>query len=304
MSRTNLTIPPDAAGQRLDRWLKGLYPTLGFVMIQKWCRTGQLRLDGKRVKGKEKLMAGQVLRLPPQAKMSQARAADMQRVSRSEEDRVRGWILYEDEAVLAICKPAGLPSQAGTGHTKSADRLVKAALQVPARLTHRLDKATSGVLLFAKTRAGAEHITRQFKERQVKKTYWAVLAGCLKPPRGTINVPLQRRGVKSLPDAAGQEAVTAYEVVDAPWPGHISVIAQPQTGRMHQLRAHFSHMAAPIAGDTLYGWSPDPQYPIPLRQQGRIFLHARALAFTHPESGQEVMVEAPAPVDFPEFNFN
>ncbi|MDD9911982.1 MAG: RluA family pseudouridine synthase [Alphaproteobacteria bacterium] len=303
-----LIIPQDADGQRLDRWLLARYPQFRFGDIQKWCRTGQIRLDSKRVKGNERLKAEQKLRVPPQLAYADEKETSIPTLSATQRKNIESWILYEDDELVAINKPAGLPVQAGTGHERSADRLLLAYYEerFTPRLTHRLDKVTSGVLLFAKTRQSAEYITRQFKHREAKKTYMAIVEGAMlrpeggqhMPPMGAITDPLLRVGNRSVIDKQeGQEAVTQYEVLDSPASGCSFMKLQPKTGRMHQLRAHLAYVGVPIVGDDAYGWAGE----LLEEWQGlgkNIMLHAAELTVTHPTTNESITFTAPLPAYF------
>lgn len=210
-------------------------------------------------------------------------------------------ILFEDESLLAISKPAGLPVHPGAGHERDtlvdllkAKKIKLAGMSDPSRagLVHRLDKDTSGLLLIAKTASAAEHLMLQFAERKIHKEYRAVIRGRM--PRRTLQIvgsigrsPDHRKKFSIQP--GGRDAVTAIEsLVEAPMASLIRVV--PKTGRTHQIRVHLRHAGFPIVGDTVYG----------ARVQGvqRMLLHSYKMIFTHPTKGAKLQVIAPLPKDF------
>ena len=311
MVRTNpYIVPAGEDGQRLERWLKKEFPHAKFGEIQRWCRTGQIRLDGKRVKASARMAEGQALRLPPFLLNHDADTSHIPTLTAKEIERIKSQIVYEDDAFIAYNKPAGLAAQAGTGNHRSVDRMLTAyAQQVmekdpwTPRLIHRLDKGTSGLLLIGKTRAAAEALATQFKKRETQKIYWAILHGQLPELEGEIEAPLFKdkelqKVVLNHPQ--GQHALTRFTVMDAPEPGFLGVEASPVTGRMHQLRAHFAAAGAPIVGDDKYGWEGDTPESVKFPAHA-LLLHAREITMKHPITGKELTLKAPAPDYFPQF---
>ena len=288
----------DAAedGVRLDRWFRRRWPHLSHVQIQKLARTGQIRVDGARAKAETRLTAGAQVRVPPLPDAPPRTGAD----DLSDRDRafVRGLVLYEDDEVLALNKPAGLAVQGGTKTSRHVDRLLAAwgeGSERP-RLVHRLDRDTSGVLVLGKTPAAAARLAGAFAKRRAQKTYWALVAGLPKPGEGVLELPLAKQGVGDremmVPaepkdpraEPAETEFVTLSRAADkVAWMG-----LWPHTGRTHQLRAHMLAMGHPILGDTKYRTEASASLSGELKLQ----LHARRLVLAHPSRGQLVL-EAP-----------
>ena len=182
-------------GVRLDRWFKRRWPHLNHVQIQKLARSGQIRVDGGRVKPETRLSAGAQVRVPPLPDAGPPR--DKGQLDGREIAFARSLVLYEDEEVLALNKPAGLAVQGGTKTTKHVDRLLSAwgeGLERP-RLVHRLDRDTSGVLVLGKSPAAAAKLAGAFAKRRAQKTYWALVAGLPKPGEGVLELPLVKQGV-------------------------------------------------------------------------------------------------------------
>jgi tRNA pseudouridine32 synthase/23S rRNA pseudouridine746 synthase len=217
---------------------------------------------------------------------------------------VRSLVIHEDPHLIAFDKPAGLSSQGGRIAALTLDDLLAAFARSNGkrpRLVHRLDRDTSGVILAAKTKPAAAFLGKALMGRRVKKTYLAIVApGAPSPPQGRIEAPLRReaigREVRMRPCEAdhpdAEDAVSAYRTL-ASSPDSALVELRPQTGRMHQLRAHMALIGRPIAGDVRYGGA--------LRLGGlavpRLMLHAAALEFPHPEGGAK-RLEAQPPEDF------
>lgn len=220
---------------------------------------------------------------------------------------VRSLVIYEDEVVLALNKPAGLSSQGGRGQVHTLDELLWAFARKSGnrpRLIHRLDRDTSGVILTAKTQPAAGFLGKALMARRgFQKTYLALVApGAPDPKGGTIAAPLRRVEVGReaymqicAPEAEGaQAALTRYRTL-AQGEGAALVELSPDSGRMHQLRVHLAHLGRPILGDARYGGALSLLgAPVP-----RLMLHAFALGFPHPE-GRKVRIEAAAPPDFVE----
>ena len=217
---------------------------------------------------------------------------------------VRSLVLYEDDQVIALNKPAGLSSQGGRIATHTLDELLWAFARSSGnrpRLVHRLDRDTSGVLLTARTKPAAGFLGKALMAKRFRKTYLAIVApGAPQPKGGVIDTPLRRemQGREAYmrpcapdhPDA--ETAVTRYRTLAA-GPEAALVELSPDTGRMHQLRVHMASMGRPIAGDVRYGGSLTlAGHPAP-----RLMLHAAALSFPHPDGGTR-RVEAPPPGDF------
>lgn len=283
-------------GVRLDRWFKRRWPHLNHIQIQKMLRSGQIRVDGSRAKADTRLAAGMQVRVPP---LPDAPApGEKPAISERDAAYARSLVLYEDEEVLALNKPAGLAVQGGTKTVKHIDRLLSAwgeGLERP-RLVHRLDRDTSGVLLLGKTPAAAAKLSGAFARRKAQKTYWAIVIGNPKPSEGVIDIPLIKKGVgdremvvpadpKELgADPAETEFVTLSRAARrAAW-----LALRPHTGRTHQLRAHMRAVGHPILGDPKYGDEASAELSAGLGLQ----LHARRIAVPHPSAGM-LIIEAP-----------
>jgi 23S rRNA pseudouridine955/2504/2580 synthase len=288
---------------RVDRFLEARFAGLSFSHIQRVIRKGQLRVNGRRVDGKDRLQAGQAVRIPP-LKLDQPKP----RTAGSEADeKTRAFLasitLYEDDDMLVLNKPMGLAVQGGSGMTRHLDGMLEVLRdregQRP-RLVHRLDKDTAGCLLVAKTRFAAAALAKTFRSRSARKIYWALVAGVPRPRQGRISTFLakEERDEESFMRIAqhGEEgaahAVTFYAVVDTAGSKLAWLSLKPVTGRTHQLRAHMAHIGHPIVGDPKYF---DIQnWELPGGLQNRLHLLARRIAVPHPRGGT-VDVTAPLP---------
>jgi 23S rRNA pseudouridine955/2504/2580 synthase len=283
-------------GVRLDRWFKRRWPHLNHIQIQKLARSGQIRVDGARAKPEQRLAAGSQVRVPP---LPDAPDPD-ERKAISERDArfARSLVLYEDEEVLALNKPAGLAVQGGTKTSHHIDRLLSAwgeGLERP-RLVHRLDRDTSGVLILGKTPGAAARLSGAFAKRRAQKTYWAIVAGNPKPSEGVIELHLAKKGVGDrelvVPtdpkDPRGDPAETEYVTISRAAHRAAWMALRPHTGRTHQLRAHMKAIGHPILGDPKYGDDKSAELSPGLKLQ----LHARRVTLPHPSAGM-ISVEAP-----------
>jgi 23S rRNA pseudouridine955/2504/2580 synthase len=283
-------------GVRLDRFFKRRWPHLNHIQLAKLIRSGQVRVDGGRAKADTRLAAGSQIRVPPLPDAPEP--GDRPDLSERDVAYVKSLVLYEDEEVLALNKPAGLAVQGGTKTTKHVDRLLSAwgeGMDRP-RLTHRLDRDTSGVLVLGKSPAAAARLSGAFAKRRAEKIYWAVVSGEPKPAQGTIEMPLVKSGVGDRelvrpadPKEFGAEpAETDYLTVSRAGHRATWLALRPLTGRTHQLRAHMKAIGHPILGDPKYGDDASAALSGGLKLQ----LHARRLSLPHPSSGQ-LILEAP-----------
>jgi 23S rRNA pseudouridine955/2504/2580 synthase len=297
-----ITIADEDADQRLDRWFKKRFPELGHGRLEKLLRTGQIRLDGKRAKSGDRLEAGQVLRVPPIAASEAGATVRMPQprpVSERDSKTLQAAVLYKDQDVLVIDKPAGLAVQGGTGLDKNLDAMLD-ALQFDAaerpRLVHRLDKDTSGVLVLARSGKAAQALAEAFRHKSARKLYWAVVVGVPKLDRGVIDAPLAKQagghGERvGIDEDEGKRAVTRYAVVEHAAQRAAWLALLPETGRTHQLRAHCVVLGTPILGDGKYGGA--GAYLAREALPRKLHLHARSIRIPHPRSG---WIEATAPL--------
>jgi 23S rRNA pseudouridine955/2504/2580 synthase len=296
-----VTVSADEAGMRVDRFLEAKFPGLSFSHIHRVIRKGELRVNGKRVDGKDRLEAGQAVRIPPM-KLATPKPEPTEGDAKTLAF-LKSITLYEDADVLVLNKPMGLAVQGGSGTTRHVDGMLDemrdASGQRP-RLVHRLDKDTAGCLLVAKTRFAASSLAKVFRSREARKIYWALVAGVPKPHQGRISTFLakEEREDESVMRIArhGEEgashAVTYYAVVETSAQQLAWVSLKPVTGRTHQLRAHLAHIEHPIVGDPKYFNKENWQLPGGI--QNRLHLLARRIAVPHPRGGV-IDVTAPLP---------
>jgi len=297
-------VEKDEAGMRLDRWFKLHYPGLGFGHLQKLLRSGQVRVDGKRVESAFRVAAGQSVRVPP---LSQGGAAPPQTPATlrqsADRDVLEANLLHEDEHVLVFNKPAGLAVQGGSGLTRHVDGMLEAWKDRHGRkprLVHRLDRETAGVLVVARTRTAAAALAKSFAERETLKLYWALLAGVPRPATGRISTYLargegpesERMRVARHGERGADHAVSLYAVADQMGQKLAWTVLRPLTGRTHQLRAHAAHIGHPIVGDDKY--FDVENWELPGGIQNRLHLLARRLVIPHPDGGR-LDVSAPLP---------
>jgi 23S rRNA pseudouridine955/2504/2580 synthase len=298
-------VSTDETEIRLDRWFRRHFPGQSQGAIQKLCRTGQIRVDGRRADAATRLVAGQAVRIPPltgvrtpklEPAIDPYAARDLQRL-----------VIYRDDHVIVLNKPHGMPVQGGPGITHHLDGLLDALRYGSPdrpRLVHRLDRDTSGLLLLARTPGTAAKLAASFRSRAVEKTYWAIVARRPVPSEGRIDLPLRRisgpRGERTEPaerdDKDAARAISDYRTLDHAGQKLAWLELQPLTGRTHQLRVHCVAIDAPILGDVKYA-RPDQNNAFSATVEGlpgELHLHARALRLPHPAGGT-LLVEADLP---------
>lgn len=300
-----LTVEPDEAGMRIDRFLTARFPLLPFTRVQSIVRKGELRVDGKRAKPNDRLEPGMSVRVPP-LRLDQP-SERPRNPAREQDDAefLRSLILYEDADMMILNKPFGLAVQGGSGTVRHVDGLL-AALTGPdgqkPRLVHRLDKDTAGCLIIAKTRLAASTLAKSFRSRAARKIYWALTAGVPRVRQGRVSTYLAkeeptdadaRMRVAKHGDEGASHALTYYAMVDQAAQKLSWLSFKPVTGRTHQLRAHAAHIGHPIVGDPKY-FSVE-NWELPGGIQNRLHLLARRIVIPHPRTGKPVDVSAPLP---------
>ncbi len=296
----HLLVETDEAGLRLDRWFKRRLPEVGHGQLQKWLRTGQVRLDGARAQAGTRVEAGQTVRIPPKGKPAEKKAKPPQTVTAAEASDLRDRVLHRDSLVLVIDKPPGLAVQGGSRIGRHLDGMLDAlrfdAEERP-RLVHRLDKDTSGVLVLGRSASAAARITESFRSKTARKLYWALVVGEPRPESGVIDLPLAKlpgkRGERvTADDDFGKAAVTSYRTVDHAGRRVAWLALEPLTGRTHQLRVHLAALGTPVLNDGKYGGK-DAFLEGEGGKSGRMHLHARAIQVPHPDGG---ILEVTAPL--------
>ncbi|WP_428819010.1 23S rRNA pseudouridine(1911/1915/1917) synthase RluD [Microbulbifer sp. MCCC 1A16149] len=301
----DIEVPAEYAGQRFDQIAADLIPDYSRARLQSWIKGGQLTIDGRSGKPKDKLFGGETLQLraelEPQGEW-QPQPMDLD-------------IVYEDDSLLVVNKPAGLvvhPAAGNPDGTLLNGLLAHCAGQrnIPrAGIVHRLDKDTSGLMVVAKTLQAQADLVNQLKARTVSRQYDAIVLGVLSGG-GTVDAPMGRHRQHRLKmavlgksgDGGGKEAITHYRLQER-FRGHTLVRCQLETGRTHQIRVHMAHIRHPLVGDPLYGGrnklptGADPELVAALQQFPRQALHAAELALIHPQTGEPMHWSAPMPED-------
>lgn len=298
---TTVAVAAADDGIRLDRWFKRHYPGLAHGRLEKLLRTGQVRVDGARAKAADRLNQGQQVRVPPlpATDTTVRTTAPPPRVDARDVADLKKRILFRDDWMIVLDKPAGLAVQGGSGQTKHLDAMLDGLRfdgKERPRLVHRLDRDTSGVLVLARSAAAASKLAEAFRDKTARKLYWAITAGVPKPRHGKIDLALAKiagpGGERMMgDDEDGKRAVSLFRVIDAAPPNAALVGMMPLTGRTHQLRAHCAFLKTPILGDFKYG---GPAADLGDLVDKRLMLHARRLVLPHPKAGTiDVAAELP-----------
>jgi 23S rRNA pseudouridine955/2504/2580 synthase len=291
---SRVTATSEEAGRRLDNFLMTHLKGAPRSLVYRLIRSGEVRVNSRRVQASYRLNQGDEVRLPP-VRLNEG--ASTARPARVRADWIEAAILHEDRDLLVLNKPAGLAVHGGSGISLGAIELLRAVRGEKAwlELAHRLDRDTSGCLLVAKRASSLRALHAEFREGTVDKRYLAVLAGRWPGRARTVDAPLatsHRRGGERhvRVDAEGKPAVTHFVPLER-FPDAVLVEVQLTTGRTHQIRVHAASIGHPVAGDQRYGLADDPV--VRRCALGRLFLHARSLTFHSPSTGEPLTVEAP-----------
>lgn len=296
-------VSEDDGEARIDRWLRRRYPQLTQGQVEKLLRTGQVRVDGARVKAADRVSPGQSVRIPP---LPDAPARPPPgALSRKDEDYIRSLVIHRDDDVIVLNKPPGLAVQGGPKTTRHIDGLLdglKFDAEKKPKLVHRLDRDTSGCLVLARHPRAAAFLGEAFRDRDTDKIYWALVVGSPRPKVGELRSwmrkapgprdadrEMMQRAVQS--DEGAVHAVTQYAVISEAAQRAAWVALRPVTGRTHQLRFHMAEMGHAIAGDPKYKCD----RPTPNDLNHALMLHARAIRLPHPSGGElKVIAKLPA----------
>lgn len=295
-------IAPHESGLRLDKWFKTHYPAIPYSFVAKLMRKGQIRINGKRVDGSDRLHTGDILKLPSKNLLTsfiEESKAVLPPLSQGAQKELKSWVMYEDDDLIVLNKPQGLAVQGGTNTERHVDGMASFLVGEDApkpKLVHRLDKDTSGILILAKTTPMSQYLTKQFRDHTIKKLYVAVALGNWKD-RGEIKAPIQKEminiGEKMVVSQDGDSAKTYYQKLDSVGKDVATLIAfRPLTGRTHQLRVHALFEAGPILGDGKYGGKDSRIDGV--ETSNKMHLHARRIIIPLPY-GKMLDLVAPFP---------
>jgi 23S rRNA pseudouridine1911/1915/1917 synthase len=319
-STQSLTVPNDAAGSRLDQWLVSQLPDVSRVRIQQLIEQEKILLNGKTPKPSMKLRGGEKIIITGEVELPPLKAFA---------EDIPLEVVYEDESIAVINKPAGMSVHAGSGKGEAGNRgtMVNALLhrfnqlseiggELRPGIVHRLDKETSGLVLVAKSDVAHRKLAEQFSRREVKKTYIALVHGWPKMTKGTINAAISRDMIRRArmttrrvsQSRPGREAITHWQItkqIEGAYSKFALLEVRIETGRTHQIRVHLSSIGHPVAGDTLYGapgkilsYGGTGSKPASLE---RNFLHAFAIQFRHPITERLLSFQQPLPAELTDF---
>jgi 23S rRNA pseudouridine1911/1915/1917 synthase len=293
-------VPEELAGMRLDQCLAEIFPDYSRSKLQIWLKDGRVLVDGEQRKGREKLDGGEEIELD----------AEAEQVVEYDAEDIPLDIVYEDDSILIVNKPAGLVVHPAVGnwtgtlvnallnHVPSLDTLPRAGI------VHRIDKDTSGLLMVAKTLQAHNSLVEQLQERSIHREYLALVKGWM-TAGGTVDQPIGRHPVDRKRNAVrrdGKEAVTHYRL-EQRFKRHTLIRVKLETGRTHQIRVHMSHINYPLVGDQTYGGrfqmpaECNPALADALRNFKRQALHATKLGLDHPDTDDYMEWELPMPED-------
>lgn len=298
-----LSVRPEEAGLRLDRWLASRLPQLSRTRLQTLVEAGRVTVAGQPRKAAYRLRAGEQVSVTLTPQKPEALAPE----------RIPLSIVFEDEYLLVVDKPAGMVVHPGAGHSSGtlAAALLAHASSVagvggPRRpgIVHRLDKGSSGLLVVAKHARAYEALVGQFAARRVSRRYVAIVHGTLRRPAGIIEAPIGRRPRDRVrmavrPVGQGKAAITRFTVLDR-FPGFTYLEARLETGRTHQIRVHLAFLGHPVVGDETYRRRSTPRIQGPqltalVQGLNGIALHAQDLGFVHPVTGERLEFTSPLP---------
>ena len=293
------TVDEFSEGQRLDNYLLKHLKGVPKSHVYRVIRKGEVRVNKGRKKAEYKLQLDDVVRIPP------IRVSESGQVEASDnlKQLLTDSVLYEDKGLLIINKPSGLAVHSGSGVTIGVIEALRSMYKDPVELVHRLDRATSGILLIAKKRSVLKNLHEQLSQHQMEKRYTALVKGTWSKKRHTIDAPLYQNSRYTVVDAKGKEAISHFQPLKNFHQQDFEaslVEVLIETGRTHQIRAHAKHAGHPIAGDDKYG---DSRFDAEIKTKGlnRLFLHAHQLTFTNPLTNEIQKVQAPLTQDLQDF---
>jgi len=293
-------IDESSEAQRIDNFLLRLLKGVPKSHVYRILRGGEVRVNKKRVDQTYRLKLGDLLRIPP------IRVAEKHEIEEARIPAVEFPIIYEDDALLAVNKPAGVAVHGGSGVSFGViEQMRRARPQAKfLELVHRLDRETSGVLLLAKKRSALTAMHEIMREGNSDKRYFTLVLGQWKNAKQHVKLPLHKfdtpQGEKRVMVREDGQASHTVFTLQKSWPDYSLLEAQLKTGRTHQIRVHLAHLGFPIAGDDKYG---DFARNKALMKQGlkRMFLHAHSIAFAHPLTGEPMQLNAPLPKELESF---
>lgn len=315
MPTATYPVSPEAAGQRLDAWLAAQLEGVSRSRVQLLLAQGSVSVDGNPAKASLKLRGGEVVEVRGEPAPPPLRAVA---------EAIPLEIIYEDDDLSVVNKPAGMMVHAGSGATDDARNrgtLVNALLhhyrqlssaggELRPGIVHRLDKQTSGLIIIARNDAAHLKLAEMFSRRQIRKTYIALVHGALKQESGTINAAISRDAIRrtrmtTRRGTGARIAISHYEVIrriESRFGKFTLVRVRIETGRTHQIRVHMASIGHRVVGDTLYG---APARIAAAQKESisleRNFLHAAELAFAHPRTGKQLELTAPLPMELEKF---
>jgi len=294
------TVPEELAGMRLDQGLAEIFPDYSRSKLQTWIKAGRVLVDGEQMQARHKLDGGEEIELD----------AEAEQVVEYDAEDIPLDIVYEDDALLIVNKPAGLVVHPAVGnwhgtlvnallhHQPALDTLPRAGI------VHRIDKETSGLLMVAKTLAAHTSLVEQLQERAIEREYLALVKGWM-TAGGTVDEPIGRHPTDRKRNTVrrdGKEAITHYRL-EQRFKRHTLIRVKLETGRTHQIRVHMAHINYPLVGDPVYGGrfqmpaDCSPALAEALRNFKRQALHAAKLGLEHPETGEYMEWEQAMPDD-------